>query len=174
MADLDTLARQVTELRDLEEIKTLKYRYFRAMTYSDYDMLKETLTEDVVTSYSDGEYVFADREKLLTFLIDSHDPDAQIIAYWMAGMPEITLESETTATAIWAMYHHFFNKAQGFVDEMFVYYHDEYRKEDGVWRISKTGYTRILNQILDRRGIPYTMKAPPWAVEGGKGTGSKS
>ncbi len=167
MADLQTLEKQVAELRALEEIKTLKYRYFRAMTYNDYDTLKETLTADVVTSYSDGEYVFEDREKLLTFLIDSHDPSAAIMAYWMAGMPEITLESETTASAIWAMYHYFYNQKGGFVDEMFVYYNDIYRKEDGVWRISNTGYTRVINQILDRREIPYKMKAPPWAVAGG-------
>ncbi len=174
MANLETLERQVAELRALEEIKTLKYRYFRAMTYNDYDTLKETLTEDVVTSYSDGEYVFADRKKLLTFLIESHDPDAQIIAYWMAGMPEITLESSSSARAIWAMYHYFFNKAQGFVDEMFVYYDDEYRKEDGVWRISKTGYTRVINQILDRREIPYKMKAPAWAIASGASPGAGS
>ena len=172
MTDLAELERQVAELRALEEIKTLKYRYFRAMTHSDYDTLKETLTADVVTSYSDGEYVFEDREKLLGFLIDSHDPNAEIIAYWMAGMPEITLESETTATAIWAMYHYFFNKAQGFVDEMFVYYDDAYRKEDGVWRISRTGYSRVINQILDRRQMPYKMKAPPWAVASGGGPGA--
>ena len=167
MADLETLERQVAELRALEDIKQLKYRYFRAMTYNDYDLLKDTLTEDVVTSYSDGEYVFEDREKLLTFLIESHDPNAGIMAYWMAGMPEITLESETEASAIWAMYHYFFDEGKGFVDEMFVYYDDVYRKEDGVWRIAKTGYSRVINQILDRREMPYQMKAPPWAVAKG-------
>ncbi len=167
MADLEQLARDVARLNALEEIKSLKYRYFRAMTHNDYDLLKETLTADVETSYSDGEYVFEDREKLLSFLIGSHDPNASIIAYWMAGMPEITLTSETEATAIWAMYHYFFNEGQGFVDEMFVYYDDCYRKEDGVWRISKTGYSRVINQILDRREIPYKMKAPPWAVASG-------
>ena len=171
MADLETLQQQVAELRDLEEIKKVKYRYFRAMTNHDYDLLKETLTEDVETSYSDGEYVFADREKLLTFLIDSHDPDAQIIAYWMAGMPEIELEGATTASATWAMYHYFFNQKHGSVDEMFVYYSDTYRKEDGAWRISKAGYTRVITQILDRREMPYKMKAPPWAVASG-GPGS--
>ena len=167
MADLETLERQIAELRALEDIKQLKYRYFRAMTNNDYDVLRETLTEDVVTSYSDGEYVFEDREKLLGFLIESHDPDAGVIAYWMAGMPEITLESDTEARGIWAMYHHFYSHRHGFVDEMFVYYDDTYRREDGVWRISKTGYTRVINQILDRRMMPYEMKAPPWAVEKG-------
>lgn len=165
MAEPDGLAARIARLEDLEQIRSLKHRYFRAMTFHDYALLKETLTADVVTSYSDGLYVFDDREKLLRFLIDSHDPEAKIIAYWMAGMPEITLESETEATAIWAMYHFFYNQGAEFVDEMFVYYDDAYRKEDGVWRISKTGYRRVVNQILDRREMPYKMKAPEWAVK---------
>jgi bile-acid 7alpha-dehydratase len=164
MTDIEALARKVEKLEDLEEIKRLKYRYFRCMTDGDHETLKDTLTEDVVTSYSDGKYVFDDREKLLRFLIDSHDPKAQVIAYWMAGMPEIELTSKTTATGVWAMYHYFYNRGQEFVDEMFVYYDDEYRKEDGVWRFCKTGYRRIINQILNRKDMPYKMQAPEWAV----------
>ncbi|HEB88481.1 MAG TPA: nuclear transport factor 2 family protein, partial [Deltaproteobacteria bacterium] len=136
MIELEELAARVARLQDIEDIKSLKYRYFRAMTFSDHDLLESTLTEDVVTSYSDGEYVFEDREKLLRFLIESHDPDGRIIAWWMAGMPEITLESPTEATGIWAMYHAYHDHGHGFVDEMFVYYDDVYRKEDGVWKIA--------------------------------------
>ncbi len=44
MVDLETLAAQVAELRDLEAIKKVKYRYFRAMTDNDYEALEETLT----------------------------------------------------------------------------------------------------------------------------------
>ncbi len=167
MVDIEKLARQVQRLQDLEDIKTLKHRYFRAMTYGDHETLKNTLTEDVVTSYSDGHYVFNDREKLLKFLIDSHDPNAKIIAWWMAGMSEISFQSETEATGIWAMYHYFFNQGKGFVDEMFVYYDDAYRKENGTWRFSKTGYKRVINQILDRSKMPYTITAPEWAVKKG-------
>ena len=41
---------------------------------------------------------------------------------------------------------------------------DTYRKENGVWRFSKTGYKRVINQILDRRAMPYRITAPEWAV----------
>ena len=166
--DLAELKREVRALKAHDFIKTLKHKYFRAMTFNDYDLIKETLTEDVVTSYSDGEYVFDDREKLLTFLTESHDPNSQVIAYWMAGMPEITLTSDTTATGIWAMYHHYYSRAHEIVDEMFVYYDDEYRLEGSDWKISKTGYRRVINQILNRRDMPYKMKAPAWAVTSGR------
>lgn len=169
MADLETLAKQVAELRDLEDIKSLKHRYFRAMTFSDHDLLEGTLTEDVKTSYSDGAYVYDDRQELLDFLIKSHQPE-KVIAYWMAAMPEITLNGETSASGIWAMYHHFYDVGNNFGDEMFVYYNDEYRKEDGVWKICKTGYTRVLNQQSDKRKLPYRLTAPTWAVEAQKAT----
>ncbi|MBW2426060.1 MAG: nuclear transport factor 2 family protein, partial [Deltaproteobacteria bacterium] len=101
---------------------------------------------------------------LLRFLIDSHDPDARVVAYWMAGMPEIEFESDVEATGIWAMYHYYYDQKSEKVDEMFVYYDDRYRKEEGVWRMSETGYRRVINQILDRAQMPYEMKAPEWAV----------
>ena len=44
------------------------------------------------------------------------------------------------------------------------YYDYAYRKEDGVWRFSKTGYKRVINQILDRSQMPYTITAPDWAA----------
>ena len=158
MSDGD-LAARLARLEALEEIKALKYRYFRAMTLGDYDLLKETLTEDVVTSYSDGEYVFEDREKLLTFLIESHHAGQQV-AYWMCAMPEITIANDREATGTWAFYHYFYHRGHEFVDEMFAYYDDEYRFEEGAWRIARTGYKRVLNQELDRRDIPYKVKVP--------------
>ena len=33
-------------------------------------------------------------------------------------------------------------------------YDDEYRKQDGVWRICSTGYRRIMEQSLDRSTLP--------------------
>ncbi|MEM7413468.1 MAG: nuclear transport factor 2 family protein [Myxococcota bacterium] len=157
------LTDRLARLEALEEIKALKHRYFRAMTLGDYDLLEETLTEDVSTSYSDGEYVFDDREKLLRFLIDSHHAGQQV-AYWMCGMPEIEVTSQTDATGIWAFYHYFYHRGHEFVDEMFAYYDDVYRYEDGAWRIAKTGYKRVLNQELYRKDLPYKVKVPAGPV----------
>ncbi len=155
----DDISTRLARLEALEEIKSLKHRYFRAMTLGDYDLLKKTLTEDVVTSYSEGQYVFDDRDKLLRFLIDSHHSGQQV-AYWICGMPEITLVGEKEASGIWAFYHYFYHQGHEYVDEIFAYYEDEYRKEGTEWRIAATGYKRVLNQELNRRELPYKVKVP--------------
>ncbi len=160
----DDFADRLAKLEALEEIKALKHRYFRAMTLGDYGLLKDTLTRDVVTSYAEGEYVFDDREKLLRFLIDSHHSGQQV-AYWMCGMPELKLVGEDRATGIWAFYHYFYDRRHEYVDEIFAYYDDEYRKEGGEWRIARTGYRRVLNQELNRRELPYKVKVPDHAVD---------
>ena len=69
-------------------------------------------------------------------------------------MPEITLVSAEHATGIWGMYHVFLDKREQQQLEMFAYYDDEYRKQDGDWRICSTGYRRIMEQSLDRSTLP--------------------
>ena len=71
MKDIESLAKSIQKLEDIEAIKQLKHAYFRCMTLSLRDELKTLLTEDVETSYSDRKYVFNSREALLDFLIDS-------------------------------------------------------------------------------------------------------
>lgn len=144
-------SRDITYLLDLEAIKQLKYRYIRCMTLSQWDELESLLTADVYSSYSDGTYVFEGREALMTFLRGQHGGEEHSsLGYWQVGMPEIELTSETTATATWGMYHYFLDKRSDGQLEMFCYYADEYRKEDGQWRICRTGYQRVMEQALDR------------------------
>ena len=147
MVDIEKLARQVQRLQDLEDIKSLKHRYFRTMTYGDHAALKDTLTEDVVTSYSDGKYVFDDREQLLRFLIDSHDPNAKIIAWWMAGMPEISFQSDTEATGIWAM-EDFVDWGEGRAFRGYGHYHETYVKHADTWQIAGMKLTRLRRDWL--------------------------
>ena len=154
------VASQVQHLLDIEAIKTLKHRYFRFMTFRDYDALEALLTEDVETSYSDGKYSFDDRSALITFLRDAMVESEGNTVYWMAGMPEITLTGADRATGVWAFSHYHFMAKIGQVNELLAYYDDEYRREDGQWRIARTGYRVVLDRFIPRDAVPYRVVAP--------------
>ncbi|WP_116366493.1 nuclear transport factor 2 family protein [Parahaliea mediterranea] len=150
---LSTPPSTLDELLNLEAIKALKYRYIRCMTLSLWDELETLLTADAYSAYSDGKYVFEGRDALMGFLRNQHGGDEPTsLGYWQVGMPEITLLSATTARGIWGMYHYYLDKTVDQQLEMFCYYEDEYRKEDGTWRICRTGYQRVMEQSLARKG----------------------
>jgi len=141
------------DLMELEAIKSLKYRYIRCMTLSLWDELETLLTEDAYSAYSDGKYIFEGRAKLMDFLRNQHGGEIpSSLGYWQVGMPEIALNSPTSAAGVWGMYHYYLDKQSDQQLEMFCYYEDEYRKQNGDWRISRTGYQRVMEQTLDRKG----------------------
>lgn len=149
------LEQQLQRLSDIEAIKTLKYRYVKAMTYSDWDALEATLVENVQTSYSDGKYTFNSREEVLNLLRSSHSESSHnIIAYWHVTMPIIEITSPTTASGSWGMYHRYIDRGERNVEEeQFAFYEDEYLRTAEGWKISKTGYQRVMEQGFERSDI---------------------
>lgn len=147
---------KIQRLWDIEEIKVLKYRYVKAMTFSDWNLLAETLTEDVQTSYSDGKYTFNSRREVLNLLESSHDESLHnIIAYWHVTMPIIEFSDNDHATGSWGMYHRYMDRGERNVqEEQFAFYDDAYVRTGDGWRICRTGYRRIMEQGFERGDIP--------------------
>ena len=156
MSSTSELEREIRRLSDIEAIKQLKYRYVRAMSYSDWDALEATLTEDVQTSYSDGKYTFHSREEVLNLLRSSHGEGLHtIIAYWHVTMPIIDITGDDTATGSWGMYHRYIDRGERDIEEeQFAFYEDEYRRTAEGWKISRTGYQRIMEQGFQRSDLP--------------------
>jgi hypothetical protein len=126
----------VARLNDIEEIKQLKARYFRALDLRLWDLfasvwtvnahLEQTLTGDVV----DG------RDAIVAFVQQSLSPFQSV---HHGHMPEITITSNTTAHGIWALFGLIAVPgtfpAKGFTD--YGHYTDDYAKQaDGMWQIS--------------------------------------
>ena len=49
----------IRELHDIEMIKQLKHRYFRAIDMADHGLLDSVFTDDIKVDYRGGTYVWA-------------------------------------------------------------------------------------------------------------------
>ena len=155
MADFTEIEARVKRLEEIEEIKQLKYKYQRCLDTKDWEGLAETFTSDASTAYSDGQYRFKGLDNIMAFLRSSPLGENRIfIGVHHVHHPEIKFTSDTTATGLWAMYNDMVNKKQKRGLRILGYYRDEYVKTNGQWKISFTGYERILEETWNREDIP--------------------
>ena len=77
------------QLSDLEELRTLKHRYFRGIDTADMALLEGLFTEDLVVEYRGGTYKVAltGRDNMLDFLANSFHSGA--VAMHHGHMPDI-------------------------------------------------------------------------------------
>ena len=134
------------QLIALEQIKQLKYRYFRTLDCNEWEDFGQTLTEDCIGDYSSGALHFEGRDAIVEFMTNNMSSD-QFLSMHTGHHPEITFHSNESASGIW------------YLQDMIVFlagsrrlygsaiYKDDYVKVDGQWLISKTGYERIFECI---------------------------
>jgi hypothetical protein len=141
------------DLQEIEAIKRLKYRYVRSLDQKLWDELGECLTEDCRSAYGDGHFSFDGRAAILAFLKDALGPTTRISSH-RVHQPEIELTSPTTATGVWALDDVVIETAAKLTIRGAAFYHDEYVKLGGAWKIAKTGYKRIYEETESRTDTP--------------------
>jgi hypothetical protein len=156
------------DLEAIEEIKRLKYRYFRTLDLKDWDGFGDTLATDIRARYGtqamDKPVHFDDRDAVVAFM--SENLHRGVITTHVAHHPEIDVNG-TEASASWCF------EDTVIVPEFKVqirgagYYTDEYRKDaDGAWRISATGYERIYEAMTSLEDTPsFNLLANRWASD---------
>jgi uncharacterized protein (TIGR02246 family) len=126
---------------DLEEIKKLKARYFRALDTKDWDLYASVFATDVVVDLQKaggqlyrGRDAFMAYARALTIVQSVHQ----------GHMPEIDLTSPTTATGIWALEDYNIWE-DGTQNHGWGHYLETYEKTDGRWTIKtmSLSYLRI-------------------------------
>lgn len=126
-------------LIDIESIKSLKGRYFRAMDTKDWDALSSCFTEDLVADFRAAPGMLAEgRENYMRQLREILN-DAATVHH--GHMPEIEVIDEVNANGIWAMED--IVKLPGLDIQGWGHYHEEYRKVGGEWKISRIKLTRL-------------------------------
>ena len=125
---------------DIEAIRQLKARYFRAMDTKDWDGMRATLTDDVVIDTSEaGGGVFSGGDEFMVFL---KDVLGDAVTVHQGHMPELDVTSETTATGIWAL-NDIVIWPNGTRLDGYGHYHETYEKLPDGWRIATSKLTRL-------------------------------
>ncbi|HET6154628.1 MAG TPA: nuclear transport factor 2 family protein [Marmoricola sp.] len=153
------------DLEAIEEIKRLKYRYFRTLDLKMWDEFGDCLAEDITARYGtqamDHPLHYDNRKDVVDFM--SGNLGTGIVTIHIANHPEIDVDGDT-ATGSWA-----------FEDTVLVpdfkmiirgggYYIDSYRKDDdGAWRIAATQYERIYESTTSLEDTPsFKLIANRW------------
>lgn len=137
------------ELIEVESIKALKARYFRLVDTKQWQAWGNVFTIDGTLRVDQGVQTFDPPSEPESELIEGRDNIvefassnlAQHLSIHHGYMPEIEIVSDTQARGVWAMEDIIERDGQHF--HGYGHYHETYRKEAGVWRISSSHLTRM-------------------------------
>jgi hypothetical protein len=139
------------QLSDLEEIRTLKHRYFRCIDTANIAELAELFTPDVTIDYRGGHYrvTLRGRENMLEFLANSFHSDA--VAMHHGHMPEISLTGRDSADGTWYLEDVFISLTDRTRVVGSAIYKDRYVRLGDLWKIAHSEYDRVI-ELTDQLG----------------------
>jgi hypothetical protein len=143
---------------DIASIKQVKYRYLRALDTKHWDEFADTLTEDVKGDYGSSvgeELHFTNRADLVNYMRSALGPG--IITEHRVTHPEITVTGDE-ASGIWYLQDRVIVPEFNFMLIGAAFYRDRYRRTDGSWKISATGYDRTYEATMSLAGIDFKLK----------------
>src|SRR5271165_7094285 len=99
--DLAALAHDIRILKDIEELKRLKHRYFRCIDMANLTELAELLHPDVTVDFIGGTYRFqlTGRDEYVRMIGEAFHAD--FVGQHNGHHPEIEVLSETEAKGLW-------------------------------------------------------------------------
>ncbi|WP_167042221.1 nuclear transport factor 2 family protein [Salinibacterium sp. ZJ454] len=145
-----------TEADEIEAIRQLKARYFRALDTKDWDGFGAVFTEDAAIGPIDNGFTddllalrpAVERQPVATsgigaFVERVATNIGPLISTHHGHQPEIELTGDNEATGIWAMEDVLVWPADGYRLRGTGHYWETYRKVDGVWKIASMKLTRL-------------------------------
>ena len=133
----------VRQLLDIEAIKRLKARYFRALDTKSWDDFAEVFATDALMEVPEGDMVVRGRAEIVA-AVSGVLAGGRTVHH--GHMPEIELTGPDTAKGIWAMFDYVDLPApdgSNFGLQGYGHYHESYVREDGAWRISHLHLSRL-------------------------------
>ena len=141
MTDTDAL---VQRLVAIEEIKQLKARYFRAMDQKQWEEFAQVFARDAVLEVPEANMIENGREAIVAS-VSGALVGARTVHH--GHMPEIEVTGADSARGTWAMADFVEWPATDDGDRVGIqgygHYIEEYVREDGQWRISRSRLVRL-------------------------------
>jgi hypothetical protein len=136
---------------DVEAIKQLKARYFRLMDTKQWDEWRGVFADDC--RFEGTSRAYAGPDEFVAGTRARLDP---AITIHQGHMPEIVFTGDGTARGVWAMFDwvewpepidHGRGFGLGFTG--YGHYEEEYRREDGGWKIASLRLTRLVLRPIE-------------------------
>ena len=153
------------DLVGTEEIKRLKYRYFRTLDLKLWDEFGDCLAEDIVARYGtqamEEPLHYDNRADVVAFMSDNLGTD--VVTVHVANHPEISVDGDA-AEGSWVFEDTVIVPAFQVQIRGAGYYRDTYRRDtDGAWRIASTQYERIYEAVTSLADTPsFKLIANRW------------
>jgi hypothetical protein len=138
-----TAPANLQELLDIEAIKQLKARYFRLMDQKRWDDWGLVFATDCVMEVPEAELVNNGRDDIVTS-VSGALVGARTCHH--GHMPEIEITGDGTARGVWAMFDYVeWDEQDGARVGLqgYGHYREEYKRENGEWRIARTRLERL-------------------------------
>jgi uncharacterized protein (TIGR02246 family) len=131
-------------LVDIEEIKRLKARYFRAVDQKDWDLYGQVFSRDAHLEVPEGGVSEDGREAIVNSVSTVLEG---VTTVHHGHMPDIEITGDGTARGTWAMFDYVeFPAGEGGKRvglKGYGHYIEDYVREDGEWRIKRSELSRI-------------------------------
>ncbi len=142
------LEQRIARLEAIEAIKKLKAKYFFACDNKQPEQVRSCFVDgDMHIDYGRvGSFANADD---MVAIYTKYACEDHIVEMHHAQNPQITITSDIQASATWGLYYYMIDTRQNTVTQLAGFYEDEYRCEQGEWKISKTTYRVSSTQLMD-------------------------
>lgn len=145
------LAKRITKLEAIEDIKNLKARYWYSCDQKDVEAVRDCFAEGEVLIDYDGPVGRVTHRDELYAVFEKVGCRPNIVEIHHGGSPQIEVADDAqTGKGIWGLTYHLLDTDMEILNIIGGYYTDEYAKvgPDGAWRITRAEFRVVSTTTL--------------------------
>lgn len=158
---IELLEAELYRLQSIESIRQLKARYLNACDRQDPEAVRDCFAEGEVVIDMDYFGHCANRDEFVDGIFVPRGCHEYVLDMHHCANPEIEILDEDSARGLWSLNYRNINTRDRTVTLMSALYHDEYRRIDGQWKVSRsrTEYRTVLHMTYETGSLQAAVAA---------------